>query len=105
MASSSRVCRGEATETSEAAAAAAAAAAQPRASHQLNHKARLAANKKNSNMNPNSNTNPIKGPQVFKPPCNSWQRAVFVPTEVKQPDGTITFEGGSYKCMQNGFAR
>ncbi len=76
-----------------------AAAAQPRASHQINHKALLAVNKKISNMNPNSNMNPIKGPQVFKPSCQSRQRPVFVPKEVKQPDGSLIFEGGSYKCI------
>ncbi len=51
-------------------------------------------------MNPNSNRNPITGPKVFKPSCQSWQK--LSETYVKQPDGTLAFDG--IKCV-SGIAR
>ena len=48
-----------------------------------------------------SNMNPIKAPSVFnKPSCQSWQRLVEERKTVKQPDGSLTFEGtGNFRCI------
>ncbi len=50
--------------------------------------------------------NPIKAPSVFtKPSCQSWQRLREERKAVKQPDGTLTFEGtGNFICV-SGVAR
>jgi hypothetical protein len=52
---------------------------------------------------PNSNMNPINAISVFnkdKPKCQPWQKLVLVgPKEVKQPDGTLGFEGGRFTCQ------
>jgi hypothetical protein len=64
---------------------------------------RLALNTTISITTPNSNMNPINAISVFnkdKPKCQPWQKLVLVgQKEVKQPDGTLGFEGGRFICQ------